>query len=242
MSGSYTSPHGNQSEHLKAAHDWLARAEQQFASGQEIIAAATLMLAQAEMKLLVEGVASVSPVEKAGAKPRAGRLLPIGRSILAVAGLAACMLIGIAIGRAMMPQTSLIVPIETPAPVIQISETEPVGNLTAVSPASTQEQTPLVADAGVIDQRENTGVPETPKPVTPIRHPSPTRPQPVSIHNPEASSPPPEPLAPEPAVSEPATETSEVVPAPSERGISAAEVALRTIRALSARLLREDTK
>ena len=241
MSGSYTSPHGNQSEHLKAAHDWLARAEQEFASGQEIMAAATLMLAQAEMKLLVEGVASVSPVEKAGAKPRAGRLLPIGRSILAVAGLAACMLIGIAIGRAMMPQGSQILPGETSAPVVQISETEPVGDLTAVSPASTQE-TPLVADAGVIDQPENTGVPETPQPITPIRHPSPTHHQPVSTQNPEASSPLPEPPAPEAAVSKPATETSEVVPAPAERGISAAEVALRTIRALSARLLREDMK
>ena len=235
MSGNTISPDGNKARHIRAARDWLSRAEAQFSDGQEVLAAATLMLANAELKLLVEDVAIGAVADEPASRPRPFRLSPLSRTLLGAASLAACLVIGITIGRLQAPAPANL-PIDTPASVLQLAETperqvetvfeipgtvrieiprEPVGE-------TAQEEPVILADAS------------PPQPAPTVQRP---RPRVTHTSQPVEEVMPSEPPSPEPAASELPTETVEPEPSTASHSISAEEVALRTIQALSDRLL-----
>ncbi|HEX9744914.1 MAG TPA: hypothetical protein VGB30_05755 [bacterium] len=84
--------------HLVAARDWIGRAEKQFSDGQGILASSTLLLAQAELKIVVERTAlTVAPMRKES-KTAKKAVLPI-RQLVTVGAMAACLVIGLALGK-----------------------------------------------------------------------------------------------------------------------------------------------
>jgi len=238
MSGTPNSPQGNLGQHLRAARDWLARAEAQFADGQEVLAAATLMLANAELKLLVEGVASGAAAEKYVPRSRVFRIAPLARTLLGAASLAACFAFGMALGRAWTTPSAIPQPGETLSAVVQIAQAPEIPEAEAIRPEVVAEEPsePLLEETQEVGE-EAVPVAETP----PAPRPAPrTRPQsrpaeaarPVDISAPELHPEAGAPVEPQPV--EP-VEAVEAQPPSSE--ISIAEVALRTIQALSQRLM-----
>jgi hypothetical protein len=230
MSGKTSSPDGNTARHIRAARDWLSRAEAQFADGRDVLAAATLMLANAELKLLVEDVASGAATDEPVTRVNPFRLSPLSRTLLGAASLAACLVIGVALGRLWAPAPSML-PTRTPATAVQIAETpeQPIATVfevpgttrIVISPVSIGEAQPeepvMVADAS------------TPQPAPAVH-----RPRPRVTHTPQPAE---EISPPEPVGTERPVEAAEPEPSPAANAISPEEVALRTIEALSDRLL-----
>lgn len=234
MSGTPSSPTRDRDVHIRAARDWLARADEQFASGEPVMAAATLMLAQAELKLLVERVASTVPAPAESRPSPSFRLLPFGRTLLGAGALAACLVVGVFLGRAMAlspgsapAQIAGQAPAEIPAEPVQIPSTHPA----ETGPPEEKVSTP---------PEEETRLAEVPSEVSAAQSPPrrTVRRQPVHTVSPAAEAP--------EAVEEPKPETVAAPPPEdlqgspepvAEDGIAAAEVALRTIQALSQRLL-----
>lgn len=219
---------GSRSLHIEAARDWLRRAEEQLAEGESVLAAATLMLAQAEIKLLIEGVAERVAVEVPGTHRGRFQLAPLFRSAAAVAALAACLILGIVVGRVTtqgpaVSQDGGISVSQVPAPVT-IQPFPPFG-----PPAPSQEASePVLAEgpSAVLSAE----VPE-PGPARQYRtrpvSPQPVLPEPASSFG---TLP-----APEPAV-EPRPPLPAALPEAPEYVVQPAEVALETVRALNERL------
>ena len=235
MSGNTISPDGNKARHIRAARDWLSRAEAQFSNGQEVLAAATLMLANAELKLLVEDVATGAVTDEPAIRPRPFRLSPLSRTFLGAASLAACLVIGIAFGRMLTPAPTVL-PSDTPLPAVQISET-PERNVETVFeiPGTVRIEIPREPVAETAPEESVIVADASPT------QPAPTvqRPRPRVTHTPQPAEEvrPSEPPAPEPVESERPSEVVEPEPSTASHSISAEEVALRTILALSDRLL-----
>jgi hypothetical protein len=256
MSGNTSSPHGIQDRRIQAAREWLNRAEAQFASGQDVLAASTLMLAQAELKLAVEKIAGTKATAPVVAGQKKFRLQPIGRSLIGAVALAACFLFGIYIGNVNAPNANIGVPDEGPAAIVQIADAQPVVEapiveLEDIIPVEESPEMTAIEGASI---SEETAVPEEEQPVyaPPASRPNyrphtvrtpPPEPAPVSMEPPAPSEINPLPEAGEPV--EVSYEPPPVVPGvdavSSEGEVSEAEVALATIRFLSERLL-EDTE
>jgi hypothetical protein len=238
MSGNPTFSPRDKGLHFQAARDWLDRAEKQFSGGESVMASATLMLAQAELRLLVESVASgsvIATVER-GSRPRGHRLLPMARTLLGAAALAACMLIGLAVGRITAPQQAQF-PGVVPGSIHMASTAEPQVQPSA-QPVEPEVQKPNIEQT-VQSGGEEILIAEAP----------PAEPSPAPTHAPRPAYRPPSPEAPEPAETgapstpEPA-EPVEIVAAEPVLSdfLHPAELALRTIQALSGRLLAEDAE
>ena len=247
MSGLPDSPDGNQDHRIQAARDWLVRAEKQFADGQEVLAAATIMLAQAELRLMVEGVAGSSVAKTPKPGLRKFRMPRFGRTLIGAAALAACFVFGLFIGQVTgVPGPSLDQPDET-QPIIQIAEE-------ATTPAAREpEQEPGVAEPvldipdldEVTEVDEEVFVAEAPPVTRPVYRPRPslageselpeTAPEVRQIRNPLPQDPEPELIPDELSV------VADVDAASSEGEISTAEVALAAVRFLSERFLEEGT-
>jgi len=247
MIGNNPSMDGNKDRRIQAARDWLNRAENQFDSGQDVLAAATLMLAQAELKLMVEKVAGVSVSTLVEPRPRRFSLLPIGRTLIGAVALAACFLFGLYFGNAYNPTAPSVLPGDSVTHAVQIADageavplTEPVEVIPAIPTPTIEEPSEAVG-------------PEEPSPVegdhaAPAFEPAPSRP----IYRPRPAYTPipePEPVVYEPVlpvavniVDETPGVTAGVDTVSSEGEISEAEVALATIRFLSERLLMEESE
>jgi len=215
------------------------------------MAAATLMLAQAELKLMVESVTSDVPVTTSvlDRAPKIRKRFVISRNVLTVASMAACLVIGLALGQY----------INNPAP------TQPTGVIPTI--VQTADEIPVALEQRATEiaveepqQGELPGTllangPSQPveivEPATEITAPIPTprpvyRPRPVpEPSNVVAVEERPEPIA---TVEEIPSDTvpaqANVVDIPSGNDgneINPAEVALRTIQALSQRLFLNDT-
>lgn len=253
MSDSSSSPKGKKHLHLQAARNWLDRAESQIESGMDIMAASTLMLAQAELKIMVEKIA-VSPVtESTQQKSRPSAIPRVSRALLAGAAVAACLVFGMAIGRMTAPtvemapiqltQAGTIIPDN---PQIPVADEEPAGLIPVV------DESILIVDA---PDREAVAGMAFPRPGdetidTGIGPHGP--PLPVTVDTTVSSSPPPRapyysPVTESQPVETPATVASTLPATPEEplaaeetltpeTVLSSAEVALWTILALSDRL------
>ena len=240
MSGTPPSPHRDQDVHIRAAREWLARADEQFAAGESVMAAATLMLAQAELRLLVERVASAVPAPLEARAPTPFKFLPLGRTLIGATALAACLILGVFIGRAWTPEVAVPGPTqlagqapsgELPVEPMQLPAVQPAEPATPVEEvsAASQEET-LLAEAPTAPSPApsppHRAVRRPPQQATPSGSETPatvgeSKPEEATASHPE-----------EPGTAETA----------GEERIPAAEVALRTIRALSERLLRGDAK
>jgi len=236
MSGSLQPPIGDRCTHIQAARDWLNRAEEQFAGGENVLASATLMLAQAELKLMVESVVAGACAPGPCKSDTGFRLARTARTAIGVAALAASLIMGIFLGRVLVPNTS--VPSGTAGPV-QIVQAPPVTQATPVTPpeqvevtSTTQgtEEGPTAVLSAELPQPELANPPRHRRPVPSL---SPALPEPVG-----ATQPQPSPGAPENEASALTSRPYESVqPSPEIPLIHPAELALRTIRALSERLL-----
>jgi len=237
MIGNSSSQCREYSVHFQAARDWLSKAEKELASGQEVMAAAILMLAQAELKLAIEKVA-----EGARAKPISlrkkpvFRSVPIARGLAIAAALAACFALGIYMGRASTPGEVIKAP-EVEAP-LAIVESAPQ----AVQPEETnltleEEASTLVAEKPEeIAQEEEPSVPRVASVRPRIRRG--TEPSPVRTGAPEATFEPVTSKAEEIVVV--ATLEPEAASSMQKPEAAAAEVTLETVRALSERLLQRE--
>ena len=134
MSGTSRPRSGDNGLHFKAARIWLDRAEKQFSSGESVIAAATLMLAQAELKIIVEEVASGAVKPQPVKRGNPFRLAPVARDVVTITALAACLMIGIFVGRAYAPIAPWVITEPTPIAIAQAPSEIPN------SPAVTQTQ------------------------------------------------------------------------------------------------------
>lgn len=235
MSGNSPTPYGEQNLHIDAARDWLNRAESQLSDGQPILASANLMLAQAELRLLVEGIVSSAsePVaERRKSGITVGFLKP--RLIGAVA-MAACLIIGIAIGNiaartsmpsidATTPSQSLVAEIpgtneirqETVVPEIvpEIPEVEIVTEGTAGQDEISQQPEILITDASPSRPRRTYSPRPSPEPAI--------EPLPGSASVPEPSN-----------VSETEPEPPLMTAGFAYDNLNTAELSLRTIRILT---------
>ena len=228
MSGTPHPPRGNNGRHIQAARDWLDRAEQQFSAGQSVIAAATLMLAQAELRIVVEGVAQAAPRPESQPRTNPFRLTPVARNAIAVASLAACLLMGIFLGRVIVPGSPA--GITAPGP-IQIAQVQPP----ETTPPSQVEQpvvNPIEEPTSVESGPSEVMAAETPAPesnhVPRYSHP---RSAPAQTNEPVPTE---QPEPPVPVIAPPPLEPQDA--APLTTAILPSEVALETIRALSERL------
>jgi len=249
MSGNPSSPKGIRNDRIKAAHNWLDRAEQQYASGQDILAVATLMLAQAEMKLMIETASASSHVTETVSEPipETKKGLAVSRNVIAAAAMAACLVVGLVLGQ-FLNQPAPVQPSGDSTPVINLAgeiPDQPV-QLPYVQPdeesqADLQSEV-LLAEETLIPEEFSTPVIETitpPPAPRPVYSPRP-RPEPVTVAEAPVSDIP-EPLATfDEASSDTTPQETGVDDTPSGNEISSAEVALRTIQALTERLLLED--
>lgn len=250
MSGSSFSPKGKKHQHFNAARDWLDRAESQIESGMDIMAASTLMLAQAELKIMVESIA-LSQVTEAQPKPRPSAIPRVSRALLAGAAVAACLVFGMAIGRLTVPtvdmapvqltQAGAILP---DSPQIPVADEESAGLIPVVDEsipivdAPDREAVAGMAFPATDDETIDTGIEPYGPPLTVSSPPPPREPyyspvtesQPAEIPSPVAST---LPLTPEKPQAE-GSQPEEILPP--EPVLSSAEVALWTILALSDRL------
>ncbi len=248
MSGTPSLPSGDRTRHIRAARDWLRRAEEQFSAGESVLASATLMLAQAELKLIVESVAAGAIETDTTPRPSGFRLARSARLAMGVAAMAACLLLGIYMGRAWAPQPDGA-GVDTPA-VIQIAEkpevsSEPPADAPEfpgpeqtveeiVGPSIEELQEPDDAQVIVAETEPVTPPPSPRRTVyAPRPAPAPEEMEPVEVAAPQpVESPPVEtteiPEWPKPPRAEPDSDPEEIHPA---------EVTLRTIQALSDRLL-----
>jgi len=248
MSGIPITPKGIRESRIQAAHSWLDRAEAQFASGQDVIAAATLMLAQAELKLMVESAMAEVPVTTSvlDRAPKIRKKFFVSRNALAVASMAACLVIGLVLGQyinnpaptqpeGVIPSVVQIadetpVTLEQPATDIAVEEPQQ-GELPGTMLANGPSQPVEITESAI----EITAPIPTPRPVYRPR----PEPEPVNtIIVPDV----PEPIA---TVEETPSDTvpiqTNVADIPSGNEINPAEVALRTIQALSQRLFLNNT-
>jgi len=199
MVGTTSSPKGNRYTHFQAVRNWLDRAEDQFESGQDMLASATLMLAQAELRLVVEGVMSGDAAADHTEPKKRVRIFPVLRTSLGVAALAACLVLGIVIGR--MGNIGVTDPGQSPimqqSPVIQIADGQDISDTgeQAVADQLPEDETPvLVAEAPTEsespaeDETVTVSDPEEPvytppvvnRPRTPVRVSEPV-PEPVDV-------------------------------------------------------------
>lgn len=232
MSGSFQPPVGDRCTHIQAARDWLNRAEEQFAGGENVLASATLMLAQAELKLMVESVVAGACAPGPRKSDTGFRLARTARTAVGIAALAASLMMGIFLGRVLVPNTS--VPSGTAGPV-QIVQAPPVTKATPGAPfeqveipSTTQgaEEGPTAVLSAELPQPELANPPRHRRPVPSL---SPAGPEPAAASTP---------TAPESEGSAPVSRPHDSVETPPEIPvIHPAELALRTIRALSERLL-----
>jgi hypothetical protein len=233
MSGSLQPPIGDRCTHIEAARDWLNRAEEQFAGGDNLLASATLMLAQAELKLMVESVVAGACAPGPRKSDTGFRLARTARTAVGIAALAASLMVGIFLGRVLVPNTST--PSGTAGPV-QIVQGPPV---TPATPGTPTEQVEVPSTSPGTEEGPtavmSAELPQ-PEPANPPRHrrsvlsPSPA-PEPVGATQPS-------PAAQEPDASAPTSRPHETIqPSPPIPLIHPAELALRTILALSERML-----
>jgi hypothetical protein len=215
------------------------------------MAASTLMLAQAELKIMVESIALSTVTESAQPKSRPSGIPRVSRALLAGAAVAACLVFGMAIGRMTAPtvemapvqltQAGTIIP---DSPQVPVTDEESAGLIPVVD-----ESIPIVdasdheAVAGMVfpapdDETIDTGIEPYGPPLPVSSAPPPREPyyspvtesQPVETPSTVASTLPATPEEPQAAGSHP-----EETLAP-ETVLSSAEVALWTILALSDRL------
>jgi hypothetical protein len=260
MSGTSSPIRGKKSQHFQAARNWLDRAESQIESGMDIMAASTLMLAQAELKLVVESIASGPAIEETHLKPKIFRFPKGARNLLGGAAIAACLILGIAIGRMTLPVNGFV---QNQNP-LQIAQTEiNENNIPDQNPSDNQPITAPTPDESILsvddngpealagatltetgeETGENPAVTSTPQPEAPVSAP-PSRPHRTHVANNPVNT---IATAPSETVSEPPSipdspDIAEILPGESEtihEQISSAEVALRTILALSDRLREE---
>jgi len=248
MSGLPASPDGNQDQRIQAARDWLNRAEEQFADGQEVLAAATLMLAQAELKLKVEGISGTATVEPPYPGPRRFRMPFIGRSILGAAALAACFLVGMVIGQYGNFSVRDIGQPDEPATVIQIAagEPTPVTIDPAIESFTEEPEFAAMEPETPVEAVEEVHLAEAPPVPRPVYRPRPvvtSEPEPSETTSPVRQTRNPLPTDTEPDLipDEPVV-VADVDAASSEGEISTAEVALATVRFLSERFLERGTE
>jgi len=254
MSGIPITPKGIRESRIQAAHNWLYRAEDQFASGQDVMAAATLMLAQAELKLMIESAmaevpATTSVLDRA---PKLKKRFAVSRNVLAVASMAACLVIGLVLGQyinhpAPTQPAGVIPTIVQTADEIPVTLEPPAADIAVEEPQYEELSGTMLAN-GPSQPVEIT------EPATEITAPIPT-PRPVYRPRPE---PEPSNIIIVPDVPEPIATVEEtpsgtvpaqtnVVDIPSGNDgndgneINPAEVALRTIQALSQRLFLNHT-
>ncbi|MCX6646271.1 MAG: hypothetical protein NTY09_07935 [bacterium] len=263
MSGTSSPIRGKKSQHFQAARNWLDRAESQIESGMDIMAASTLMLAQAELKLAVESIASGPAIEETEYKPKILRFPKVSRNILGGIAIAACLVLGIAIGRITLPGNGIIQN-QNPMQIAQTGITEnitpgqiPSGDQLITEPAPDESVLPIAdngpeALAGATltetgeEISENPVVTSTPQPNVPVYAP-PSRPHRTHVTNNPVNTNLQPVETPSETVSEPPSipdspDIAEILPGESEaihEQISSAEVALRTILALSDRLREE---
>ena len=256
MSGLLSPGKGKNSQHFQAARDWLDRAESQIESGMDIMAASTLMLAQAELRLAVESIASGTSVAEPEFQPKLVRFPNVSRILLGGVAVAACLVLGLMIGRMTVPAPGTST-VQTPVQIVQAEHVEnqpelippglePDEFIESISETTAQPTgNGLEAIAGATLSPTGEEITEMPvevaaPPTTPVnvpRQPSRTNAQ-VNIDLPPAETP-------SETVSLPSSDEAggEVVGVmPGEHGatpdkISSAEVALRTILALSDRFL-----
>jgi len=215
--------------HIQAARNWLDRAEKQFSDGETVIASATLMLAQAELKLLVEHAIASEPVHTHEHHSRKSgfRFLPISRTLLGAAGLAACMLIGLAIGRVTAGQT-FTEPSFIPGTIQTASEQQSLIHPDEPAVSSIED----IESTQTIEAEETLIAMAPPVETTPVYRPRPSRTAPApELEQPIAS---PEYMIETTEISTPIS----VEPSPAEF-ISPAELALKTILALTDRIQSE---
>lgn len=256
MSGSSSPRKGKNSRHFQAARDWLNRAESQIDSGMDIMAASTLMLAQAELRLVVESIASGTVVEKPELKPRVLGFPPVSRVLLGGVAVAACLILGMAIGRMTIPDMGQA----TGQEPVRIVQAEIPENVTSeqVPVFEPESEIPVVIIDELDDPMVDSGIeavagttfpepveepviwespPSVPVSAPPVSHqpasdtsvPEETHPQPVETPPDDVSTPPS--IEDRPHAADAATGEGA-----SHGKISSAEVALRTILALSDRL------
>ena len=236
MSGNPLFSNRDQNLHFQAARDWLNRAESQVSDGQHVMASATLMLASAELKLMIEGLSARVATLAAQPSKSIFTLLKLNPGIVGAIAMAGCLLFGIWVGQ-MIPSNPSVVP-EQASGVSLASDTEkPVDR-------ALMAKLPKVAE----NPAENTIIEETPADAveaaeTEAAESQPTAPRRTSTR-PRARANPiiEEPVA-EAASSEPVT-VSEPEPVnvsePADNQpvkLNAAELSLRTIRALTERML-----
>jgi hypothetical protein len=233
MIGTTHSPSGDQGRRIQAAQDWLRRAEDQFDAGQAISATATLMLAQAELKLAIEAVASGVKTSHPVRKSNPFKLAPILRTVATTSALAACLLIGIIAGRISAPNPGPANFAPVGIPMAQVPNTgqpeqqftipeQPDTGAESVASESTGPESagtspshyrrPNISHQAPIDAVENVKIPEPPSQPSPVISPLPESPIPVDNY------------------------------VPAKVFVHPAEVALETIRAISERLLEEEKK
>ena len=234
MSSTPHPPRGDNSRHMQAARNWLDRAEQQFSAGQSTIAAATLMLAQAELKIVVEGVAQATPRPESRPRTNPFRLVPVMRNAMAVASLAACLLMGILLGRAMAPGSPAGIATPGPIQIAQVEQPAEAPPAKVEQPVANPTEGPTVIEGGPSEVMAA----ETPAPAS-THAPRYSHPRTSAA---ETSEPAPveQPEPPVPVIAPPPLEPPEA--APIATAILPSEVALETIRALSERFLEGNQK
>lgn len=247
MSGKPRTPSGDRDQHIQAARNWLDRAEKQFSDGQSVLASATLMLARAELKLTIEAV-TAGVIETVPEKHRTPfRLVPVTRTVVGAAALAACLLLGIAVGWMFSPPPPMDpetdrgtlqlshVPDQTPATVAIVDE--PLMEIPVeIEPAVSDEEI-LIAEAStpIVAPSEETPPEITPSPA-PVYRPRPVyRPVEPEPMEPAITE---EPQTPEPSDGVEFADTE--MPAIAGEMFHPAELTLRTIQALSERITSED--
>ena len=235
MSGTPHPRSGENAQHILAARDWLRRAEEQFEGGQAVLAAATMMLAQAELKIAVESVAGGIQSAHPKRVSNSFHLVPFTRTIVGAAALAACLIVGMAIGRVSSPMP----PIDTNSIGVQIAQIPQPVTAPAASPEELSQVAGTTGAESVLAESTNPEIP----PAEPAR----TR-RPIADHRlPEAIIGPILPAEPSPGPA-PAVLPSLEPPKPVETVVPVkavfhpAEVALETIRVLSERLLEGNKK
>jgi len=233
------SPRGDAQCHIEAARDWLCRAEKQFRTGQSIMGAATLMLAQAEMKLAVEGVGTQVSIPDTDYPKPTLRLNRMGKTAFTAIAFAACLIFGIFLGHAINPYPSdnAIPRIADSGQSISSIPGQPGGiPSTEILQPTTGEEGSVPTESAGITAVESMGTSDSSaeKSVESGNRPS-AKPSGISHREPAGI-----PVAiPETraGISETQSDESAEVSSPSSsEEISPAEVTLRTIRALAERL------
>lgn len=239
MSGQHTSHFGRSSLHLEAARDWLARAEQKLTAGESVMAVADLMLAQAEIKLLVEHTSRGKRRSVQTSRGPAFRIAPVARKTAYIGALAACLIFGMILGRLVLPVHQPDAEEISPVPIASSEEPRQYPLMASEQPVL-EETGPTNVSSGEWNAG-NEAIPEAPKPVKMAKKPARPVPKHGEIEKPaDEVSFGPSPVSasvelPVVPVMEPGTDLSKTV-------IHTAEIALETIRAMSERFNKENER